>query len=106
MRRRLLCRGMILIVVVMATLVVDRYFGLLDGGPRFRLKSASAWSAAISRGETIFGYPEDEQRMPVTRYMSDEGTASLYFRRLWYHIFPDHPCGRALKQCSCGPDSM
>jgi hypothetical protein len=103
MRRRIF-RAVILITLLLVVLLLHHYFGLVPLGPRFRFRTASAWSSAIRRGETILGYPQDEQGMPLTTYLPDDGTSSYYFRRLKYRIWPDNPRGRALKQMSWGPD--
>src|SRR5262245_11033939 len=105
MRRRILCWVIILIGLLTAVLELDRYFGLFDRGPRFRFRSASAWSFAIKRGETVFGWPEDEKGRTLGRYLPNDGTPSFYFRRLRYMIWPE-PCYAALKQrgLGMGPD--
>src|SRR5262245_46984625 len=80
---------------------------MLDPGPRFRFRSASAWSSAIKRGDTVFGCPEDEKGRDIGHYLPNDGTPSFYFCRLRYMIWPDPPCCNALKQwghCGRRPD--
>jgi hypothetical protein len=97
MRKRIFCRATILISLLLALLMLNHHFGLLDSGPRFGFRSANAWSSAIKRGDTVFGWPEDEKGRCLSHYLPNDGTPSFYFRRLRYLIWPDPP-RNALKQ--------
>ena len=108
MRRRIFCRRMILIALLLAALMLDHQFGLLDRGPRFRFRSTSAWSSAIKRGDTVFDYPLDPDGRLIYQFEPGSGESSYYLRRLRRSLSFIWPvrCDNSLRQGTGEPDGM